>query len=469
MAKKHFHFSGVCGTAMASLAVLLKNRGHKITGSDQNVYPPMSDFLRDNGIEINSPYQKENLIPHPDHVVLGNALSRGNAEVEYALEAHLYYCSMAELLKNEFIRGNTSIVICGTHGKTTITSLAAHLFHQCGKPTGFMVGGIPENFGTSSMDVEKGGYFIVEGDEYDTSLFDKRSKFFHYLPDRVIINNIEFDHADIFSDLSEIKKSFSLMLRQVPANGLIIVNGDDEHALEVAQSGYSTVVTFGFKRDCDAVIDKLKVTEENPGMSFELSFQGTTQQWKIPLLGRFNVKNAAAVIVLALTEGLAVDRVQQALYGYKNVKRRLQLLTNNSQIKVFDDFAHHPTAIKETIKAVRQTWPDSRIHAIFEARSNTSVRNFHQQSMSDAFGSANLVTFAKIHRESSIAPEEKLNLDQIVSELKERNIKARQMPTQADIVNFCMAESKPGDIIIIMSNGGFGGIQYRIAEEMDKR
>src|SRR3989339_98093 len=238
---KHFHFSGICGTAMASLAVLLKSRGHRITGSDQNVYPPMSTLLEQNGIPIFEGYSANNLIPHPDVVVLGNALSRGNVEVEYALTNHLDYISMAELLKNEFIRGRKSIVITGTHGKTSTTSLAAHVFTACGQPTGFMVGGVPENFGVSSRDVEPGGYFVVEGDEYDTSLFDKRSKFFHYLPDFVVINNIEFDHADIFNNLEEIKRSFSLMLRQVPKDGLILANGDDAHAVEVAKSGYSRV------------------------------------------------------------------------------------------------------------------------------------------------------------------------------------------------------------------------------------
>jgi UDP-N-acetylmuramate: L-alanyl-gamma-D-glutamyl-meso-diaminopimelate ligase len=469
MSKKHFHFSGVCGTAMASLAVLLKNRGHKITGSDQNVYPPMSDLLKENGIDIQSPYQKENLVPHPDYVVLGNALSRGNPEVEYALEAHLHYLSMAELLKNEFIRGNTSVVISGTHGKTTTTSLAAHLFHECGKPTGFMIGGIPENFEVSSRDVEKGGYFIVEGDEYDTSLFDKRSKFFHYLPDRVIINNIEFDHADIFTDLSEIKKSFSLMLRQVPANGLVIVNGDDPHALEVAESGYSPVISYGFDESCDAVISAMEVQEGSPGMKFNLTFQGKEQQWQIPLLGGFNVKNAVSVILLALNEGIPADQIQAALSGFKNVKRRLQQLTKTNTIRVFDDFAHHPTAIRETIDAVRKAWPESRLHAIFEARSNTSVRSFHQERMSEAFRGADTITFYKLHREDSIAPGEKLNIEKIMSELNRQGKQAQQLTTLEDILEYTGKIAESGDIFLVMSNGGFGGIQHQIAAEMDRR
>jgi UDP-N-acetylmuramate: L-alanyl-gamma-D-glutamyl-meso-diaminopimelate ligase len=469
MSAKHFHFSAICGTAMASLAVLLKKRGHTITGSDQNVYPPMSDLLAANGIEIRSPFHEDNLKPHPDYVVLGNVLSRGNPEVEYALEAHLHYFSMAELLKNEFIRGNRSIVISGTHGKTTTTSLTAHVFDYCQQPTGFMIGGIPENFGISSRDVKKGGYFVIEGDEYDTSLFDKRSKFFHYLPDRLIINNIEFDHGDIFKDIGEIKKSFSLMLRQIPRNGLIIVNGDDSSALEVAKTGYSPYLTFGKSGSCDAVISDVSPLVGKLGMSFMLTFRGVRRHWEIPLLGECNVKNATAVILLALHEGLDPGQVQQALHAFKNVKRRLQQLTKNNTIKVFDDFAHHPSAIRETIDAVHMAWPESRIHAVFEARSNTSVRKFHQDRMAAAFKNADTVTFSRLHREESIDPKDKLNVKQLVSELVSQGKLARQLETLDEIVDFCLREARPGDTVIVMSNGSFGSIQHTIAREFDRK
>ena len=454
---------------MASLAVLLKSRGYKITGSDENSYPPMSDFLRDNQIEVATPYKEENLQPAPDYVVLGNALSRGNPEVEYSLRTHLHYLSMAELLKNEFIRGNTSIVISGTHGKTTTTSMAAHVLSSCKKPVGFLVGGIPENFGTSSQDVERGGYFVVEGDEYDTSLFDKRSKFFHYLPDRLIINNIEFDHADIFNNISEIKKSFSLMLRQIPDNGLIIVNGDDANAMEVAKTGYSPYITFGLENGCDAVISNCKPLIHEPGLGFDLRFEGKVSPLKIPLMGEFNVKNAVSVVLLALHEGIELDQIQQALMSFKSVRRRLQQLTKNDSVKVFDDFAHHPTAIAETIKALRLAWPESRIHAIYEARSNTSCRKIHQNRMAESFVDANTVVFYKIHRRESIQPEERLDLESIVADLNQRNKKACQIEDLEEIVEHSIEEAKPGDIFLVMSNGAFGGIQHRIAAEMDKR
>ena len=466
MTNKHYHFSGICGTAMASLAVLLKNRGHQITGSDENVYPPMSDFLQENGIEIQTPYSPENLKPHPNYVILGNALSRGNPEVEYALEKHLHYLSMAELLKSDFIRNNRSVVITGTHGKTTTTSLAAHVLHQCQKPTGFMVGGIAENFNTSSQDV-KNGYFVIEGDEYDTSFFDKRSKFFHYLPDLLIINNIEFDHADIFNNLDEIKRSFSLMLRQIPQNGLIIVNGDDPVATEVANSGFSPVITFGKKADNDAVISAFAVDVNNGYTNFSLLFQNTSYQLQIPLMGEFNVYNTTAVVLMALHEGIAIEDIQKSLLSFKNVRRLLQLVSTSEKNMVFDDFAHHPTAIQATIGALRKKWPNQRIHAVFEARSNTSVRKFHQDRMTRAFSEADHIIFYKLHRETQIAPEDRLDLEAVVLQLRNMEKKAHLIKDLDDIVDHVVQCVAPGDIVIILSNGAFGGIQHQIAQRLD--
>lgn len=454
---------------MASLAALLKSRGHKITGSDENTYPPMSDFLKERGIKVNTPYAAENLQPHPDYVVLGNVLSRGNPEVEYSLESHLFYISMAELLKNEFIRGNTSVVITGTHGKTTTTSMAAHVLHTCKRPTGFLVGGIPENFGISSQDVKTGGYFVVEGDEYDTSLFDKRSKFFHYLPDRLIINNIEFDHADIFNDIDAIKKSFSLMLRQIPKNGLIIVNGDDKNAMEVVQTGYSPYISFGMGASCDAIISNCKVLSGKLGMTFDLTYKNQTTNFEIPILGVFNARNATSVILLALNEGIPAKDIQQALLNFKNVRRRLQQLTKNDNVRVFDDFAHHPTAINETLSAVRQAWPESRIHAVYEPRNNTSVRKYHQDIMVQAFEAADSVILYKLHREESINPEDRLDVPSIVSQLKDQKKEAFYMRDHDQIVEHCIDVAKHGDIFIVMSNGAFGGIQHRMAALLDKR
>ncbi|OGG94066.1 MAG: UDP-N-acetylmuramate:L-alanyl-gamma-D-glutamyl-meso-diaminopimelate ligase [Candidatus Lambdaproteobacteria bacterium RIFOXYD2_FULL_50_16] len=468
MENRHFHFSGICGTAMASLAVLLKSRGHRITGSDQNVYPPMSTLLEQNGIPIFEGYSANNLIPHPDVVVLGNALSRGNVEVEYALTNHLDYISMAELLKNEFIRGRKSIVITGTHGKTSTTSLAAHVFTACGQPTGFMVGGVPENFGVSSRDVEPGGYFVVEGDEYDTSLFDKRSKFFHYLPDFVVINNIEFDHADIFNNLEEIKRSFSLMLRQVPKDGLILANGDDAHAVEVAKSGYSRVVTFGMGPHCHGRIVNIKPKLGGIGMSFTLNYAEDWFEFEIPLFGEFNVRNAAAVILLALEQGIPTAKIQEALSSYRHVKRRLERINKKEAVKVFDDFAHHPTAIAETLAAVKGAWPEARIHAIYEPKSNTSVRKHHQTKMAPAFALADLVTFAPLYRAERLDPKERLDLDLIVQELSAQGKSTQILEGTENLAQAALKAARPGDIILVMSNGDFGGLQRRIGQLVDQ-
>ncbi len=466
---RHYHFSAICGTGMASLAVLLKNRGHRVTGSDENIYPPMSDFLAENQINVATPYQAENLQPHPDFVVLGNALSRGNPEVEYALQAHLHYLSMAELLKNDFIRGNCSVVVSGTHGKTTTSSLAAYVMDFANKPTGFMIGGIPENFGTSSRDVEKGGYFVIEGDEYDTSLFDKRSKFFHYLPDRLIINNIEFDHADIFKDIDEIKRAFSLMLRQIPKDGLIIVNADDDDAMDVVRTGFTPYVTFGFDPSCDAVIRNVSVLDSGPIQQFELKYDNRIHTLQLPLLGEHNIRNAVAVILLALHEGIDIETVQKALLCFQNVRRRLQLLTQNSQIRVFDDFAHHPTAIAETLKALRNAWPESSIHAIYEARSNTSVRGFHQSRMAPSFEKADSVIFYKLFREERIDKKERLDLEHIITELNDMGKSATVINQLDTIVETCIQKAAPGDIFLVMSNGAFGNIQHQLAQKLDER
>lgn len=468
-AKKHFHFSGICGTAMASLAVLLKNRGHKITGSDQNVYPPMSTLLEDNGVELTEGYAAENLDPAPDFVVLGNALSRGNPEVEYALKAHLHYLSMAELLKNEFIRGRKSLVITGTHGKTSTTTLAAHVFTACGKPTGFLIGGVPENFGVSSKDVEPGGYFVVEGDEYDTSLFDKRSKFFHYLPDRLIINNIEFDHADIFDDLDQIKKSFALMLRQIPEDGLILANGDDPNVLEVAAQGFSRVVTFGLGEACDGRIEKIHPRMGRVGMSFELHYAGRVYPFEIPLMGEFNVRNATGVILMALEEGIEPKEIQAALDDYRHVKRRLQLVSTQEEIRVFDDFAHHPTAIHETVAAVRGAWPEARIHAIYEPKSNTSVRKVHQERMAWAFEGADEITFSQLFRAERLKPAERLDLGLICRELEAKGQVAEVVEELETIAEQAAEKASAGDIILVMSQGDFGGLQRKVAALVDQK
>ena len=455
---------------MASLAVLLKNKGHRITGSDQNIYPPMSTFLEENGIAVMPGFKAENLVPHPDVVIIGNALSRGNAEVEYALTNHLNYQSMAEVLKNEFIRGRTSVVITGTHGKTTTTSLVSHLLDYCGLDPGFMIGGIPGNFDTSARDTDSGKYFVVEGDEYDSGFFDKRSKFFHYLPDRLVINNIEFDHADIFSSLDEIKKAFTLMLRQIPEDGLILVNGDDSDAMEVAKKGFSPVISFGIGEECDYRIREITQTAGKLQTRFQLWHKGEKDDYTIPLLGEFNTRNATAAILIAIHEGVPPEKIKEALLGFKNTKRRLQPVNHSgSTIHLFDDFAHHPTAIEETIRALRSSWPQAKIHAVYQARSNTSVRNYFQDRMHTAFRDADNIIFYKLHREESIPVEQRLNIDSIVEKLEEEGKTAHHLKEIDLIVDSLDRETQSGDIVVFLSQGDFGGVQLKVAERLKQK
>ena len=469
MNQKHFHISGVCGTAMGSLAILLKNKGYKVTGSDTNIYPPMSTYLKNNQIQVTKGYDIKNLQPHPDIVVIGNVLSRGNSEVEYTLSSRLKYVSMSELLKEEFIRGNTSIVITGTHGKTGTTSLCAQVFEICEASPGFLIGGLAQNFGLSARAAKSDGYFITEGDEYDTCFFDKRSKFFHYLPDRLIINNIEFDHGDIFDSLIEIKQAFTLMLRQIPKEGCIFVNGDDPVALEVAKNGFSQIKSFGFGQKCDAIISNCKPWKEKPGMDFDLEIHGQVFSWRIPLMGEFNVRNATGVILLALEEGFSPNKIQKGLSTFKNTRRRLEELTSNKKIRLFDDFAHHPTSIYETLKALKSNFPSRKIHAIYEPRSNTSVRKFHQDKMLEAFEYADRVSIYKLHHENDIPQEDRLDLDKIIHEINQSNKPANRLRTLEAIMEYTLTSAEEGDLILIMSQGDFGGLPKKLAEKLDRQ
>ena len=465
---KLFHFSGICGTGMASLAVLLKQRGHHVRGSDENVFPPMSEFLAQNNITVQSGFSKNNLDPAPDLVVIGNALSRGNLEVEAVLERKLPYISMAELLKEYFIRGKTSLVVTGTHGKTTTTSLLAWIFETAEKKPGFMIGGISENFETSCMD-GSGNYFITEGDEYDTAFFDKRSKFFHYLPDQLILNNLEFDHADIFDSLTEIKKTFRFMLRLVPRNGLIVANGDDENVKSVLESAYSPVLKFGLGKSCD--IQAINLRSSEAGMSFEVldkhaesSIQN--QKFNLKLFGDYNVRNALGVIILARHNGITDKTIQSAFDSFRSVRRRQELRGEVNGITVYDDFAHHPTAVRETVTAIKQKHPGRRLIAVFEPRSNTSVLKIHQDALINSFREADEVILTTPHRLEQTPVEEQLEVGEILESLTEIKIPAYEFSQVEDIIKHLKSNCHSGDIVLIMSNGKFDDIHQRLLEKL---
>src|SRR5579872_845517 len=393
---KSVHFTGICGTAMASAAAAMKEKAYTVTGSDQNVYPPMSTFLAGRQIEVINGYAERNLAHKPDLVVVGNAVSRGNPEAEYVLDHKLSYCSLPELLKEFFIRGKRSLVVSGTHGKTTTTSLLAWVFEHNGFKPSYLIGGIPNNF-TQGARFTDSEWFIIEGDEYDTAFFDKRSKFIHYQPEVAIINNLEFDHADIFEDLAAVKKTFSHFIRLVPRNGLLLGNGDDATLAPLLNVTHCPVKRFG-------------LGEGNAVQAFNLRFGPTATEFEIPsfkfhlnLVGELNVRNALAVIGAAKHCGLSNKQIQAAFDTFKGIKRRMEIKGIAGGVTVIDDFGHHPTAIRETMRALRIKYAKERIWAIFEPRTNTTRRNVFQDELAASFVDADAVIVSQVARLEQLA------------------------------------------------------------------
>jgi UDP-N-acetylmuramate: L-alanyl-gamma-D-glutamyl-meso-diaminopimelate ligase len=462
-----YYLTGICGTAMASLAGMLQAKGYAVEGSDSDVYPPMSEFLERLGIPVFKGYKAENLITsRPDVVVIGNALSRGNPEIEYALDQGIRYASMAETVKELFIRGRNSIVVCGTHGKTTTTALLAWLLEQAGRHPSFLVGGIAENFGRS-FQVADGPDFVIEGDEYDTAFFDKGPKFLHYLPRIVLLKNIEFDHADIYADLEALKTSFRRLINIVPQSGLIVAGVDSPVVRELIPAAFSRVATAGIESgDWRA----RTITQDGDGMRFDVWHkESAAGNFAIPMLGTFNVRNALDVIVACKELGLANDVIQAGLSTFKSVKRRLELRGEVHQIRVYDDFAHHPTAVAETLRAVRTRYPSDRIWAVFEPRSQTCRRRIFENDFMKAFDPADEVVIARVFGASKLPPEEQLSPDRLVEGIRTKGKAASTFDTTAEIVDFVAGRCRPGDHIVVMSNGGFDGIHGKILEALKTR
>ncbi len=460
----HIHFTGICGTAMATAAVMVKSLGHHVTGSDTGVYPPMSTYLEANNIKIFDGFSEKNLIDKPDLVVIGNVVSRGNLEAEAVLSQKIRYVSLPELLKEYFIRGKKSIVITGTHGKTTTTSLMAWIFESAKKSPGFMIGGLPLNF-TSSGSAGSGEYFIIEGDEYDTAFFDKRSKFVHYLPDTLVINNIEFDHADIYDNLEQIKLSFRRLINIVPQNGLILVNAENSNAMDVVAKSFTPVQTFAINSDAYWKIEKYK-SHEN-GMSFSVIRDGKHfGDFVLPMWGEHNLSNALACIASASHNKILSADIAKALKNFKGIKRRLELRALINGIRVYDDFAHHPTAIKSTIKSVKENMPNKRIWAVFEPRSNTSRTNLMQDKLAESLTYADSVIIAGIKSMGKIEVSKRLDIKKVVSDIKSKGIEAYSLPDADTIVEFLSKELKDGDVVLAMSNGGFDNFHEKLITKL---
>lgn len=450
---------------MASLAGMLKARAHRVTGSDENVYPPMSTMLESIGIEIMRGYNAAHLTPVPDCVIVGNAIPRGNPEVEETLNRRLPYRSLPEILKDEFIRGRRSLVIAGTHGKTTTTSLAAWIINQAGLDPSFMVGGVVQNFGVSFR-VTNSDYFIIEGDEYDTAYFDKGPKFMHYLPEIAVVNNIEFDHADIYQDLAAVKLAFRRLMNLVPGNGRLIVGWDSPPVREVVallgRKLFTQLETLG---TCDEASWQARDIKFADGLThFSLWREGSRwAEFATPLIGDFNVRNCLAAIVAADAWGVDRKTIANALVAFESVRRRCQVRGEVNDITVIDDFAHHPTAVRETLAALRTKYAGRRIVAVFEPRSRTSCHATFQKTYVDSFAPADYVIVSRVYDPGRAAEMGSvLDIEKLIEDIAVGGKPAFAITDVNEIVAALKNELRSGDVVAIMSNGAFGGIHEKL-------
>jgi UDP-N-acetylmuramate: L-alanyl-gamma-D-glutamyl-meso-diaminopimelate ligase len=465
--KKHIHLIGICGTAMASLAGMLKQRGFHVTGSDAAAYPPMSEFLRELDIPVAQPFAAKNLEPRPDLVVVGNAMSRGNVELEQLLDQRIDFCSLPQLLHDEFLRGREVLVVAGTHGKTTTTSMLAWIFHSAGLQPSFLIGGMAENFG-SSFHLGEGKHFILEGDEYDTAFFDKGPKFLHYFPDSLILTSVEFDHADIYKDLDAVETAFKRLVNLIPRRGRIAAfDGATVEASESASLERSLAKAF-------CPVERYGGGPRANWRVANLRFEPLRTTWNVlhdgkpwadlefPLAGEYNVWNATAAAALAAAAGIPKEEIAAALKTFKSVKRRLEVKAQVNGITIIDDFAHHPTAIAGTLKALRARYPSARLWAILEPRSNTLRRRVLQTDLAHSLAEADEVIVAGVFRSEAIPENERLELPALAAEI-ERNGRRARLSADADaIVQNIAPEMRSGDVVAILSNGGFGGIYEKL-------
>ena len=464
---KHIHLIGICGTAMASLAGMLKERGHRVTGSDAAAYPPMSDFLRSLDIPIAQPFDPKNLEPKPDLIVVGNAISRGNPELEHVLDQRLRFCSLPQLLHDEFLRGKEVLVVAGTHGKTTTTSMLAWIFHFAGLDPSFLIGGIAENFG-SSFHLGNGKHFILEGDEYDTAFFDKGPKFLHYFPDAIILTSVEFDHADIYKDLDAVETAFKRLVNLVPRRGRIIAfdgavgNAPESASLERCLArAFCPVERYGAGPRANWKIANPRF--DSGRTTWTVQHDG--QPWadlEFPLAGEYNVWNATAAAGLAFRCGVSKEAIAEALQAFKSVKRRLEVKAQVNGITIIDDFAHHPTAIAGTLKALRARYSGARLWAILEPRSNTLRRRVLQSDLARSLAGADEVIVANVFRSEAVPEDERLELPALAAEIQQNGRCARLLADADAIVRTIAPELRDGDVVAILSNGGFGGIYEKL-------
>ncbi|MGB9031461.1 MAG: UDP-N-acetylmuramate:L-alanyl-gamma-D-glutamyl-meso-diaminopimelate ligase [Acidobacteriaceae bacterium] len=471
-ARKHIHLIGICGTAMASLAGLLQLKGHRVTGSDQAAYPPMSDLLRGLGIPIAEPFAESNLEPAPDLIIVGNALSRGNVEVEAMLDRRIPFTSLARIIHEEFIAGHDSLVVAGTHGKTTTTSMLAWIYEVAarGNPKlapSFLIGGVAENFGTS-FHLREGRPFIIEGDEYDTAFFDKGPKFMHYFPDALILTHVEFDHADIYTDLTAVKTAFKRLVNLVPRRGRIVAFDGSENVSECVTRAMCAVERYGFEESSAWRLSDLRF--ENGANHWRVLRAG--KEWaelSLPMAGEHNALNATAAAALAAGQGIPPKPIAEALATFRSVRRRLEVRAEVDGITIIDDFAHHPTAIRETLRALRSAYPGRPLWAVLEPRSNTLRRNIFEGELVDSLSLADHVVLAGVFHSEQIPKAQRLHPENVVSALQRAGKDAVLLQNADAIVTNLAPRLGSGDVVAILSNGGFDGIYEKLPAALERR
>jgi UDP-N-acetylmuramate: L-alanyl-gamma-D-glutamyl-meso-diaminopimelate ligase len=470
MPAKHVHLIGICGTAMASLAGMLQLRGYRVTGSDAAAYPPMSGLLRGLKIPVSEPYAEANLSPHPDLVIVGNAISRGNVELEYVLDQRIPFRSLAAVIEDQFLPGRESLVVAGTHGKTTTTSMLAWIYEvasrrQSNVAPSFLIGGVAENFGVS-FQLRDGKPFILEGDEYDTAFFDKGPKFMHYFPDALILTHVEFDHADIYRDLDAVQTAFKRLVNLVPRRGRVVAFDDSANVDECVARAFCSVERYGFKPDSTWQLRDL--THGSGHSAWKVLRSG--REWleiKMPMPGEHNALNATAAAALAAGQGIENAAIVEALATFRSVKRRLEVRSTASGVTIIDDFAHHPTAIRETLKALRAAYPGQRLWAVLEPRSNTLRRNIFEKELVESLALADKVVLAGVFKQESIPQAERMHPEQVVAALARSGHDAAFYPTADAIVEGLVAHLKAGDVVAILSNGGFDGIYEKLPRAIE--
>jgi UDP-N-acetylmuramate: L-alanyl-gamma-D-glutamyl-meso-diaminopimelate ligase len=451
---------------MGTLAAMLKARGYDVRGSDQHVYPPMSDFLREQGITLLEGYRPDHITADLDLVVIGNAISRGNVELEEVLDRKIRFCSLPEAIRDHFLWGARSVVITGTHGKTTTTSLTGWLLTHGGADPSVLIGGIAENF-AGSYRLGGGRDFVIEGDEYDSAFFDKTAKFLKYLPDLAVVNNIEYDHADIYANLDEIRLAFRRFVNLIPRRGLLLLGADNADALALRDAARCRVETFGLSDGATWQAHELRVREDST--AFSVRREGKPAgSFEVPLLGAYNVRNALAAIAVGVAVGLNIDTLAEGLRKFRGVRRRMQHRGTAGGVMVYDDFAHHPTAIAETLEGVRSAHPDKKIWAIFEPRSATSCGKIFQSDFARALGRADRVILPAVFR-SSLPDDQRLSAEALVQDLTEAGVDANYIPHTDDIVRTVASQARPGDLVVVMSNGGFDNIHQKLLDALGTR